>query len=64
VENIDIIAHVVNAINDAKIEWPELNEEDSPAGSVRASKTTVLEEIVSLFKENAKGRFELEKSEC
>ena len=26
---IDIIAHVVNAINDAKIEWPTLNEEES-----------------------------------
>ena len=30
-QSIDIIAHVVNAINDAKIEWPTLYEEESPA---------------------------------
>jgi hypothetical protein len=30
-ESNDIITHVVNAINDAKIEWPTLYEEESPA---------------------------------
>jgi hypothetical protein len=30
-QSIDIIAHVVNAFNDAKIEWPTLNEEESSA---------------------------------
>jgi hypothetical protein len=30
-QSIDIIAHVFNAINDAKIEWPTLNEEKSSA---------------------------------
>ena len=30
-ESTDIITHVVNAINDAKIEWPTLYEEESPA---------------------------------
>ena len=30
-QSIDILTHVVNAINDAKIEWPTLYEEESSA---------------------------------
>ena len=35
-ERIDIIAHVVDGINNAKIEWPTIYEEDSPSVSDRA----------------------------
>ena len=35
-ESIDIIAHVVDGINNAKIEWPTIYEENSPSVSDRA----------------------------
>ena len=34
-ETIDIIAHVVDGINNAKIEWPTIYEEDSHSVSDR-----------------------------